>query len=219
MEFPGFIELAQVASFVNLDPQRAWSFEVGTRGRAGIAEWDVAAYRADIRGELLQFNVGPDIPASTFNADETLHQGIEAALSIYLGEWAKLRQVYQYSDFRFKDDAQYGDNRLPVVPRHVYRAELRLGTDRIHVAPNVEWVPQGAWVDYTNSLRTDGYALVGLSAGATVTAGIDLFLDARNLLNEKAVGDISAAITATPASVVFYPVERRAVFGGVRARF
>ena len=219
VEFPGFIELAQVASFVNLDPQRAWSFEVGTRGRAGIAEWDVAAYRADIRGELLQFNVGPDIPASTFNADETLHQGIEAALSIDLGEWAKLRQVYQYSDFRFKDDAQYGDNRLPVVPRHVYRAELRLGTDRIHVAPNVEWVPQGAWVDYTNSLRTDGYALVGLSAGATVTDGIDLFLDARNLLNEKAVGDISAAITATPASVVFYPVERRAVFGGVRARF
>ena len=74
-------------------------------------------------------------------------------------------------------------------------------------------------MDYTNSLRTDGYALVGLSAGATVTAGVDLFLDARNLLNEKAVGDISAAITATPASVVFCPVERRAVFGGVRARF
>jgi len=33
------------------------------------------------------------------------------------------------------------------------------------------------------------------------------------------VGDISAAITATPASAIFYPVERRAVFGGVRARF
>ena len=49
--------------------------------------------------------------------------------------------------------------------------------------------------------------------------GIDLFLDARNLFDETAVGDISAAITATPASAIFYPVERRAVFGGVRARF
>lgn len=219
VEFPGFIELAQVASFVPVDRQRAWTAEVGTRGKIGIAQWDIAAYRADLRGELLQFDVGPDIPASTFNADKTVHQGIEAALSLNLGQWLRLRQVYQYSDFRFRNDAQYADNRLPVVPRHVYRAELRLGTDEVHVAPSVEWVPQGAWADYSNTLRTGSYALVGLSAGATIADGVDLFLDARNLLDEKAVGDIGAAITATPASVIFYPVERRAVFGGVRARF
>lgn len=219
VEFPGFIELAQVASFVPIEEQRAWTFEIGTRGKAGIAEWDLTAYRADIRGELLQFNVGPDIPASTFNAGKTLHQGIEAALALSLGEWVKLRQLYQFSDFRFKDDAQYGDNRLPVVPRHVYRAELRLGTDAVHIAPSLEWVPQGAWADYNNTLRTDDYAPVGFTAGVTVTDGIDVFLDARNLFNEKAVGDISAAITATAASVIYYPVERRAVFGGVRARF
>lgn len=219
VEFPGLIELAQVASFVPIEEQRAWTFEVGTRGKAGIAEWDIAAYRADLRGELLQFDVGPNIPASTFNADRTVHQGIEAALSLNFGDWVRLRQVYQYSDFRFRDDAQYGDNRLPVVPRHAYRGELRLGGDRLHVASNVEWVPQGAWADYRNTLRTKGYALVGVTAGATVTEGIDLFLDARNLFDETAVGDISAAITATPASAIFYPVERRAVFGGVRARF
>lgn len=219
VEFPGFAEVAQVASFVNLDPQRAWTAEIGTRGRLGVLEWDLAAYRANIEGELLQFTTGPDIPASTFNAGDTLHQGIEAALSIDLAPWARLRQVYTYSDFRFEDDAQYGDNRLPVVPEHVYRAELRLGTDGLHIAPNVEWVPHGPFADYSNSLQTDGYALVGITAGATLTDGIDLFVDARNLFDEKAVGDISAAITATPASAIFYPVERRAVFGGVRARF
>lgn len=219
VEFPGFIELAQVASFVPVDPQRAWTFEVGTRGKAAFVSWDVAAYRADLKGELLQFNVGPDVPASTFNANKTLHQGVEAAMSLDLGPWARVRQVYQYSDFRFQDDAQYGDNRLPVVPRHLFRAELRLGPGKVHVAPNVEWVPQGAWADYRNSLRTAGYALVGMTGGATIADGVDLFVDARNLLNEKAVGDISAAIAATDASVIFYPVERRAVFGGVRARF
>src|SRR5690606_23284264 len=193
-------------------------FEIGTRGRRGIAEWDIAAYRADLDGELLQFDVGPDIPAATFNAGETRHQGVEAALTLNVTEWLQLRQIYQYSDFRFVGDPQYGDNRLPVVPEHVYRAELRLGTDALHVAPNVEWFPRGAWADYANTLRVDGYALVGLSAGATVAEGIDLFLDARNLLGEEAVGDISAAISATPESAIFYPVERRAVFGGVRAR-
>ena len=30
-----------------------------------------------------------------------------------------------WSDFRFTDDRQYGDNRLPIVPKHFYRAELR----------------------------------------------------------------------------------------------
>ena len=65
----------------------------------------------------------------------------------------------------------------------------------------------------------DGIGSVGITAGATLTDRIDLFVDARNLFDKKAVGDISAAITATPASAIFYPVERRAVFGGVRARF
>ncbi|WP_338446489.1 TonB-dependent receptor [Pelagerythrobacter marensis] len=219
VEFPGFIELAQLAEFVDLAPQRAWTLEAGTRGRSGIAEWDIAAYRADLKGELLQFDIGPDIPAATFNAGETRHQGIEAALALHFAPWAQLRQIYQYSDFRFVGDPQYGDNRLPVVPEHLYRAELRLGTDALHLAPSVEWVPRGAWADYSNTLRVDGYTLVGLTAGATVAEGIDLFLDARNLLGETAVGDIGAAIAATPASAIFYPVERRAVFGGVRARF
>ena len=30
---------------------------------------------------------------------------------------------------------------------------------------------------------------------------------------------MSAVITASPASAIYYPVERRAVFGGIRARF
>jgi iron complex outermembrane receptor protein len=124
-----------------------------------------------------------------------------------------------FSDFRFRGDVQYGNNRLPVVPRHVYRAELRVGSDAVHVAPNIEWLPQGAFADYRNTLRTRGYALIGLSAGAQLLDNVDLFVDARNLTAKEAVGDISAVIAATPASVIFNPVERRAVFGGVRARF
>ena len=59
----------------------------------------------------------------------------------------------------------------------------------------------------------------GLTAGATVREGLDLFLDARNLTGRKAIGDISAVLAATPASAIYYPVERRAVYGGFRARF
>lgn len=227
-ELPGFGELAQVAAFVPLEAQRGWTAEAGARGRIDVATFDVSFYRADLKGEMLQFTVGADIPASTFNARDTRHQGIEAGLDLSLAPWARLRQIYQYSDFRFRGDARYGDNRLPVVPRHLYRAELRLGGERASIAPNLEWVPEGAWADYFNTRRVGGYALIGLTAEAKVARKISLFLDARNVAGRKAAGDISAVVRyiadnpATPAddsSAIFYPVERRAVYGGVRARF
>ena len=218
-EFPGFSELAQVASFVPVQEQTAWTLEAGTRGRHGIAEWDVSIYRSDIDGEMLQYTVGPDIPASTFNADNTVHQGIEAALSLQLTDWMRLRQVYTRSDFYFENDVQFGNNALPVVPEQVYRAELRLGGDELNVSPVMEWIPDGPYADYTNSVQSDGYVLFSISAGWNVKDGVDLFLDARNLTDENALGDVSAVIQADDTSAIYYPVERRAVFGGVRMRF
>lgn len=224
VEFPGFNELAQIASFVALGPQRAWTAEVGTRGKAGPVSWDLTYYRSDIKGELLQFNVGPTIPASTFNADRTRHAGVEAALELDVADWLRLRQVYAYSSVGFRGDASYGDNSLPVVPKHVYRVEARIGTDALHIAPNLEWVPDGPFADYRNLVRTPGYALVGVTAGARIVDGIDAFVDIRNVTGKKAIGDISAAITVTPPNVepgsaIYYPVERRAVSAGLRARF
>src|SRR3546814_14364769 len=49
VEFPGFIELGQVAAFVPLDAQRAWTAEAGTRGRSGPLSWDVTYYRSEER--------------------------------------------------------------------------------------------------------------------------------------------------------------------------
>ena len=229
VELPGFIELGQAPAggapgFTPLAPQKAWTAEVGTRGTLGIAHWDVSFYRARLRGELLQYNVVAGLyPAATFNADRTQHQGIEAGLDLTLTPWASLRQVYQYSDFRFRGDVQFGNNRLPVVPRHFYRAELKLGTERLSISPAVEWLPQGAWADYANSKRVGDYATLNLGAQAEVKKGLTLFVDARNLTAERAVGDISAVVDYSklaPASrAIFYPIERRAFYGGIRARF
>jgi len=218
-EFPTFVELAQIATFVPVREQTAWTTELGTRGKLGWVRWDVAVYRANIKREMLQFTVGPDIPAATFNADKTRHQGVEAAFSVTPTNWLRFRQIWQYSDFRFVDDAQYGNRRLPVVPVHVLRSELWLGDDDLHISPNVELVPQGAWADYRNTTRNAGYTLWGVSAGARIKNGVDVFVDARNLTGVKAIGDVSAAILATPASAIYYPVERRAIYGGVRMRF
>lgn len=220
-EFPTFVELAQQAAFVPVRPQRAWTAEVGTRGHFGALEWDISAYRADLAGEMLQYTPNADvgIPAATFNANRTRHQGIEAGLTWQPSDWLRLRQTWQYSDFRFRSDVQFANNRLPVVPRHVLRSELRLGTEALHLAPSLEWVPQGAFADYRNTVRAPGYALLSLSAGATVAKDLDLFADIRNVTGKKAVGDIAAVISAQGNSAIYYPVERRAIYTGLRARF
>jgi iron complex outermembrane recepter protein len=215
-ELPGFIELAQVAAFVPLKAQHAWTGEVGTRGKIGPIHVDLSLYRAAVRNELLQFTVGPDIPASTFNARKTLHQGIEAGVELPVAKWVSARATYQFNDFRFVRDAQYGDNRLPVIPKHLLRTEVRLGPDQWNVTPSLEWVPKGAWADYANNFRTSGYALLNLSGSVAVGQATEVFADARNLLNRKAAGDISAVINNSGS--IFYPVERRALFVGVRSR-
>ena len=230
VELPGYSELNQtpfavggvtLPGFVNVDPQRAWTYEIGTRGARGIIAWDITLYRSDINGEILQFNAGDGSGAlaATFNADRTRHQGIEAGLDITPSSWLKWRTSYAFNDFTFRGDATYGNNRLPVIPRHVLRSEWQLGTENYTVTPTVEWVPQGGTADYVNSSRAPGYALFGARAEAQISSRIGLFLDARNIGNKKAIGDISAVVTANPASVIYYPVERRALYGGIKARF
>ena len=37
----------------------------------------------------MQFDQGVGVPAATFNADRTLHQGIEAGLELAVADWAR----------------------------------------------------------------------------------------------------------------------------------
>jgi iron complex outermembrane receptor protein len=230
VEPPTFGALVQGSqpSLVPVRPQEAWTGEIGTRGRAGDFVWDVSLYRAQIDGEMLNFLVGPGIPASTFNAEHTVHQGLEAALDWRIpievpGGKLRLRQTYTFSDFRFDGDVQWGDNRMPVAPRHDYRATLRYSSRTgWFVAPSVEWRPEDVFVDYANTLKAPGFAVWSLNAGYDFEGGVSAFLDVRNLADERYVADFSAITDARLPSVskaVFYPGEGRALFVGLRRRF
>jgi iron complex outermembrane receptor protein len=202
--------------FAPVKAQVAWTAELGTRGRRGALSWDLTFYRAWLEKELLQYATGPDIPATTFNAGKTVHQGIEAALDWRFSPGWRLRQTWTWSDFRFRNDIDYGDNRLPIAPKAFYRAELRYEhPSGWFVAPALE-VSAGAWVDYANTTRSPAYAIVNLGAGWALNERLNLFLDARNLADKAYVSNVQAQIKATAASAAYWPGDGRAVFGGVR---
>lgn len=231
-EPPTFSELIQstVFQFVPLAAQKAVTYEVGTRGATSSLSWNIALYRADLSDELVAYSVGGSIPASTFNADRTIHQGLEAGLTIDLarlagvtfaeGEKLLLEEAYTYSDFRFDGDAIYGDNKLAGQAPHILVSALRYRHGKgFDIAPKLEWVPDGGYVDYSNTTKSPGYALIGLEAGYDIAPGLHLFVDARNLADRRYISTYSTEIVTTGASAVYYPGEGRSVFAGLSFSF
>lgn len=235
-DVPDFGDLVQSnqlgLTFVPLQQQRAWTAEVGTRGSVDRVKWDFTFYRADLRDELINFNpnAGIGIPAATFNADKTVHQGIEFGASVDLvrdvsgpgaGDTITLAQLWNFSDFHFDHDKVYGDNQIAAIPRHVLRTTLSYTRPNgFYFAPSVDWVPQGAFADHANTLRTPGYALFGIQTGMAFKNGTSIYVDARNLTNERYISDLGAVTDArTVPTAIFYPGEGRSVFAGIRYAF
>jgi iron complex outermembrane recepter protein len=235
-DVPDFSDLTQtqlggITGFVPLQAQRAWTAEIGTRGRFERFGWDLALFRSNLRGQLLQFTQVPNsFPASTFNAGLTVNQGVEFAGRVELarnitaadaGDRLTLRQVWTFNDFRFRGDRQYGDNRIAGLPPHVLRTTLTYARpEGLFITPILDWVPQGAWADYANTLRANAYLTLGLEAGLSVAPGVTVFLDARNLTGKRYVSDLSTITDARRVgSTVFFPGEGRSVYVGARAAF
>jgi iron complex outermembrane receptor protein len=226
-EPPTFSELTQggTVGFTPVDPQKAWTAEIGTRGKEGIAAWDISLYRSWIRDEMLQFTTGPGFPAATFNAGDTVHQGIELGLDLEVAKslFAKndhlqLRNAYTYSDYKFDNDPQYRDNTIAGQPEHFFQAELRYDhADGWFVAPNIE-LAGGAEVDFANTMKAPGYGIVGVGAGYDVNQRVSLFLDGRNLLDKEYISTYSTTVNSLGNNNVFYPGDGRAFFAGVRIK-
>jgi len=240
-DVPDFIDLTQGVfppprdgtTFTPLAAQKAWTGELGARGRWDRYTWDVTFYHSELQDELLKFTTNPGlgIPATTFNAKRTMHQGVEFAASAELlrdifapdsGDALKLSQVWTWNDFRFVGDRDFGDNTLAGIPRHVLRTTLSYWrpADGLYFAPQIDWVPAGAFVDYANTLQAPGYVLFGVQTGMKLPYGLSFFVEARNLTNRHYISDVTTIVDARGLDPrVFYPGTGRVIYGGLRLAF
>ncbi len=225
-EAPSFGEgRGTVLPWYDIKAQTATTYEIGTRGRRPDYSWDVALYRSDIRNELQCFynSFGS---CNVTNADRTVHQGLELGFGVAVAKGlATLRDsvwlhaAYTYNDFRYDNDATFGNNRLPGAPPHYVRAELMYKhPSGISFGPNVEWTPQDYFVDSANTLTTASYVLWGLRAVYDDDKNVSAYIEARNLADTTYIAATSIIDRATDSSRLFNPGTGRSVFAGLRFR-
>lgn len=140
-----------------LEPQTAWNYEVGARGRVGTrATYSIALFQADVRGELIPY----EIAAPRFfyrNAGSSRHRGVELGTDLTLLDGVRLNLAWTYADYRFRDysfttGAQtftLDGRELPGVPEHWLHLTLQARPA----------IARGAWVEVEQTYSS-GY-LVG----------------------------------------------------------
>jgi iron complex outermembrane recepter protein len=221
----------------SLKATKAWQFEVGTRGTIGPRlNWDAAIYDYELWDEIQNVNVRP-FPGAPFtiprfqNIPRSRHTGVEVGFDVLLlsdvarapglgpgGDTLRFRTAYTWSRFVFVDNETFNGNDLPGAPRNFVVAELRYQhTLGFFVAPWMEAVPKGYFVDSANTARTPAYALANVRLGYEYAPWkLGVYFEGRNLANTNYV---SAVQVDDANGQFFFPGDGRAFYGGVAWRW
>ncbi len=231
------------ASLGEMDAEKAWQFELGTRGTLNErVNWDLSVYDYEIWDELQNVNVVPypdagyTIPAYD-NIGRTRHTGVELgsevtlannlARALRLGSWGdsvKARFAYTFSYFRFVDNPKYGSNQIPgITPENLIHSEVVYRHDSgLWLGPFVDSAMQHWAVNSANTVFAPSYVLVGVRAGYDYqpsqrkTALCRFFFEGRNLTNATWV---SGVVPDAGNGAYFNPGDGRAFYGGLRLSF
>ncbi|MBI4502615.1 MAG: TonB-dependent receptor [Gemmatimonadetes bacterium] len=181
----------------DLDPQKAVNYEVGFRGGAGAAgarlDYSVALYRADVRGELIPFEV-PGDPGRRFfrNAGSSRHQGVEIGLGARLLAGLSLRGGYTYSHHRFVDyrtaTAVFDGLELPGVPAHYFKGTLTARFGEHGWVSLEQAVSSSYFVNDANTTRNAGWSTTAMRPGVALDIRgftTTLFGGIENLFNQR----------------------------------
>jgi iron complex outermembrane receptor protein len=208
-----------------LDPMTGTAAEIGWRSRPRASSgttwnWDIAAYYARIRDEILSMD-DPNAPGNSLvtNIDRTTHAGIEAlgSATVAVGRTHRLEPLVSVSlnRFRFADDPVHGGNTLPAAPSYAVRGEVLYKHARgLYAGPTFDLVGE-RYADFANSYAIDAYGLMGLRAGLSGPRW-EIFGEVRNLFDTSYVATLSVLDVAGANARVLFPGAPRSFYVGMR---
>ncbi len=230
IEPPTFSEqaLTGTSGLVNLQPQKSYQMEIGSRGKWDRMNWDVAIYNAEIEDELFQ-NTQPNGISLLSNIPRTRHTGVEFGWGCRLWDgllvqeketekrdFVKIATNYTWSDFNVVSHGAYTGKRLPAMPEHFWTTELSYHhPSGFFYAFSVETAPQAYFVDLANNLQNDGYTTLGMKSGLEFSNRMKVFGEIRNLTDTTYASAVSTSEVATPTTAAFKPADGFALYGGI----
>ena len=180
------------AQLVDLDVQRATTYEIGGAGRIARTDWSLTLYQSDVEDELISTSDAYGVKVGTYNyGSRTRHRGVEAGLNGMLPTASSIggdlayRVAWTFSDFRFRG-GEFQGNRIAGVPRQLWSAELLYRRGPWSVGPNLRWLPQDTPTDHANTRNNyqDAYALWGLKAAYKAREGLSVYVQGDNLADK-----------------------------------
>ncbi len=186
-----------------LQPQRTITVEVGTKGLlAGTGiRWDVAAFEARARDELVPFDIPNGNGRRYFrNAGRTVRRGGEIGLDAESGPFS-LRAAYDYSHFRYVSyvvgTTSFAGKRIPGVPEHALMTSASWHAGRTLVSATAD-LAGTVDVDDGNTAQAPGRAIFGLSVAQDIHAGdvkLSPMVALQNVGGVRSVGSVSVNAT------------------------
>ena len=220
-----------------LQAQTSWQFEVGTRGTWGERlNWDVSVYDIELWDEIQNVNVQP-FPGAPFtiprfqNIPRSRHTGVEVGGDLLLakdiapriglggmGDALRARLAYTWSHFVFVNNPTFNNNYLPGAPIHNINTELRYDhSSGFWIAPGLEIVPLGYFVNSANTVKTPAYTLFNVKMGFEYKPwNVGIFFEGRNLTDKAFV---SAVNVDDATGSYFFPGDQRGFYGSVAWRW
>ncbi|MNO47839.1 Vitamin B12 transporter BtuB [compost metagenome] len=216
-----------MAQLVDLDVQRATTYEVGGQGRIGSNQWSLSLYRSDVEDELISTSDSLGVKVGTYNyGSGTRHQGVEAGLngvlptSSSIGGDLAYRLAWTFSDFRFRG-GEFEGNQIAGVPRQLWAAELLYRRGPWSIGPNLRWLPQDTPTDHANTRDNyqDSYALWGLKASYKASEELSVYLQGDNLADEVYASSYAIRNRADASQPTFLSGNDRSLTVGMDYRF
>lgn len=209
---------AQTDSSLNLQPIKARQWEVGVRGQAGTADYDLVIYDLRKSDDIVSFRDTATNLTQAVNAGVTRHRGVELALGTPLTERLRADLAVSYAKHRFERwVAAVGGANVDFSGKEMSNAPRLMASTRLTWRPaeglraQLEWVKQGGyWLDDANTTRYEGHDLLNLRFNWQAAPWLEVFGSVHNLTDER-YADSASISSSTP---VFSPGLPRTWFAG-----
>ena len=202
---------------LDLDAQRAVSYEVGVRLRNAFVVGEASGFWIDLDDELL---AAEDAEGRTIfsNVGASRRIGAEATLRLLLSSELDLSVAYSWLRSTFEDEGREGD-RVPGLPEHRVFTRARYDEGGFFVEAELEWVDV-RFADDANLVQAPPHTWTELRLGARLDLGAagsgSLSMGIRNLLD---IGFVDNVRINAFGERFFEPGPPLTVFGALSWRF